>query len=214
MEKWKVPVLTDIKFLKKLGKGGSGVVYQAQSDSLGLVAAKTIHLLLHPESLSLQAGGAVYLKVENHFRKEVETMMKFSHSNIIKCHGVFFMDKDNRKIPLMVFELGECAFDAFLFSNNVSRAQALYFAIQIVEGIKYLHENSVAHRDIKPGNMVLCKEGSEYIVKLIDFGESKIDSKKLMQTAVGTSAYMDPKVLTGDYDKSVDIYSFGCVLFQ
>src|SRR3990167_3214651 len=117
---WKnVAELVDITLLDKLGKGGNGIVYLALSNSLGLVAAKTLHILLHPERYFVEAEGQVCLE-EDHFRQEVESMMKFSHPNIVKCFGVWFKTKERRKIPHMIFELGECAFDSFLYSNQIS----------------------------------------------------------------------------------------------
>src|SRR3990167_6272491 len=143
-----VEELVDITPLEKLGKGSNGVVYLALSNSLGLVAAKTLHILLHPERYFVEAEGQVCLEGD-HFRQEVESMMKFSHPNIVKCFGVWFKTKGTRKIPHMIFELGECAFDTFLFSNKLSQSQAIRFGIQIVKGIQYLHiQHSTAHRDI------------------------------------------------------------------
>ena len=113
-----VPTLVDVILLEKLGKGGNGVVYRAKSNSMGLVAAKTLHILLQPDKFYVEAEGEVYLKEEDHFRQEVETMMKFSHPNIVKCFGVWFKSEGARKIPHMIFELGDCALDAFLFSIN------------------------------------------------------------------------------------------------
>src|SRR3990167_2045024 len=296
---WKnVPELVDITLLAVIGEGSYGVVHRAQSNSLGLVAAKTLHILLHPDRYFIQAEGEVYLMEEDHFRQEVEIMMKFSHPNIIKCFGVWFKSRESRKIPHMIFELGECTFDTFLFSNKLSQSQAIEFGVQIVKGIRYLHmQHSTAHRDIKPGNMVLFKEEdqskqntksaereleqkrrneqqkieaeqnaeqnyqeavlqlqlarereaqmksawesakqeaaqakwetkasenlvekckseeNQYTIKLIDFGESKYASRT-MKTKVGTPIYRDPKVSTELYDKSVDVYSFACVLIQ
>lgn len=77
-----------------------------------------------------------------------------------------------------------------------------------------MHDNSIAHRDSKPENIVLVKNGEEYVAKLIDFGECKLFGGELVKTFKGTSAYQDPKVLTGMYDESVDIFSFCCVMIQ
>src|SRR3990167_7346161 len=293
-----VPELVDITLLEQLGEGANGVVYIALSNSLGLVAAKTLHILLHPDKFYVEPEGEVCLMEEDHFRQEVETLMKFSHPNIIQCFGVWFKSEATRKIPHMIFELGECAFDAFLYSNKLSQSQAIKFGIQIVKGIQYLHmQHSTAHRDIKPGNMVLFNprdrsqerqsaereveqqrrteqqkieaekrakeeheeavlhlqaaiareaharaawesakqeaiqakqetkasenrlqkvktEANHHTVKLIDFGESKYASRNVMKTKVGTPVYLDQKVSTEHYDKSVDVYSFGCVLIQ
>src|SRR3990167_8360580 len=153
-----VEELVDIILLDKLGKDANGVVYLALSNSLGLVAAKTLHILLHPERYFVEAEGQVCLEEEDHFRQEVESVMKFSHPNIVKCFGVWFKSQKTIKIPHMIFELGECAFDALLFTNKLSQSQAIRFGIQIVKGIQYLHmHHSTAHRDIKPANMILFK---------------------------------------------------------
>src|SRR3990167_5793878 len=222
---WKnVPELDnlDITLFKKLGKGCYGVVYRAQSNSLVPVAAKTLHILLHPEIYNTEVGGQAYLSEANQLRQEVETMMKFSHPNIVQCFGVWFKIQGTRKIPHMICALGDCAFDVFLDEHKISQAKAIRFGIQIVKGIRYLHtQHSTTHKDIKPANMILFKQGnqtqgqstSQYTVKLTDFGESECGIKH-MKNLAGSPAYRDPKISTKDYDKSVDIYSFACVLVQ
>ena len=208
-ERRNVPILTDITLIKSLGEGGYGIVYEAESPTVGRVAAKTLHQLANADETD---EAYINLEEEN-FYQEVEALMKFSHANIIKFHGVWFDTKNNRKIPYIISEIGECSFHKFL-TNQISKAQAVKFAHQIAAGIKFVHENSVAHRDIKPQNIVLVKQEDDYVAKLIDFGESKWYGRELMKTFKGTSAYQDPKVLTGMYDESVDIYSFGCVMIQ
>ena len=206
-----IPLVQDITIIKGIGAGGYGRVFLAESPSLGQVVVKTLHLLLEAEYFELDEEGI--LQEEDQFYKEMQAMIKFSHPNIIKLHGVWFSN-DTRRIPYIVSEMGEYCFGKFLFSQKIEKAQAIKFAHQIASGIKYVHENSIAHRDIKPDNIVLVKEGSEYVAKLIDFGDCKLFSNAVLKTVVGTSAYQDPRVLMGIYDESVDIFSFGCVLIQ
>ena len=80
----------------------------------------------------------------------------------------------------MIFELGECAFDAFLFTNKISQSQAIRFGIQIVKGIQYLHmHHSTAHRDIKPGNMVLFKPADQpQTTQEIKSAEREVEKKE------------------------------------
>ena len=203
----------DITILEKLGKGVNGVVYKAESDSIGYVAVKTLRLLCNPEQYNLLPDEIIFKREETNFIQQINTLMKLSHPNLVRCFGVWFQQNENRKIPHIVNELGECGFDKYLSANKLSKLQAINFGLQIAKAIKYLHENSIAHLDIKPANMVLFRQGEEYIVKLIDFGKSKFGSNSLT-TQKSTPAYLDPKVAAGHGDYSADIYSFGCVLIE
>ena len=85
---------------------------------------------------------------------------------------------------------------------------------QLVEAIKYLHANKIVHRDLKPENILLAKAGEDKI-KISDFGLSRIvGEQSLIQSMVGTPQYLAPEVLSApEYNKSVDIWSLGVVLF-
>ena len=205
----KVAEVAEVRICEKLGDGGNGIVYRASS-AVGVVAAKTLFTLLEPEMYGLE-GESLILE-EEAFCDEAKAQMKFSHPNIINTFGVWFLEQESRKIPYIISELGEHSFDKFLLSTEISKLVAIQYAMQILEGLEYLHDNSIAHRDVKPANMVLVKQENEYVLKLIDFGNCK--ASDMYTTVVGTSAYKDPQVDKGLYDKSVDIYSFGCVLIQ
>jgi len=82
---------------------------------------------------------------------------------------------------------------------------------KVVLAVNHCHANNIIHRDIKPENIMYGKDGE---IKLIDFGLSKIlDTKKVMNTIVGTPYYMAPEVIKGVYDKKCDIWSIGVLLY-
>jgi len=93
--------------------------------------------------------------------------------------------------------------------------EAAHVARQILSAIEYLHSNGIAPRDLKPENLISSGYGKDEIVKLTDFGFSKIflgDSD--LKTSVGSPGYAAPELFTdGKYDKSVDMWSFGVIIY-
>jgi len=95
-------------------------------------------------------------------------------------------------------------------------AKLLFY--QMLVAVKYLHEQGITHRDLKPENVLLCSEKNETVIKITDFGLSKVvGEQSLMKTLCGTPSYLAPEVLltagTGGYSKAVDLWSLGVILF-
>lgn len=95
-------------------------------------------------------------------------------------------------------------------------AKLLFY--QMLVAVKYLHEQGITHRDLKPENVLLSSEKNETVIKITDFGLSKVvGEQSLMQTLCGTPSYLAPEVLltcgTGGYSKAVDLWSLGVILF-
>ena len=80
----------------------------------------------------------------------------------------------------------------------------------LFQALNHCHANNVIHRDIKPENIMVTKEGS---VRLIDFGLSKVTTRKNLQTVAGTPYYMAPEVLRGNYGEKADLWSLGVLLY-
>jgi serine/threonine-protein kinase CHEK2 len=93
---------------------------------------------------------------------------------------------------------------------------AKYYFLQICRGLKYLHDSKITHRDIKPDNILLVSNDTDSLVKISDFGLSKIIAEADMKTVCGTQLYVAPEILKNGnkgYSNKVDIWSLGCLLF-
>ena len=85
---------------------------------------------------------------------------------------------------------------------------------QILQAIKYIHSVDVVHRDLKPENIMLTGEG-DHLVRIIDFGSATwLKDGQSVQKISGTSSYMAPEIVTGDYDKRCDIWSCGVLFYK
>jgi len=146
-------------------------------------------------------------------KTEVEIMKKVNHPNIISLKEVY--DSDPTKLYL-VMELvtGGELFNKIVEIGSYSEKIAKGLVKQIVSAVKYLHDLNIAHRDIKPTNLLLASPNSN-VIKLADFGLSKIlGPDSMMQTACGTPIFVAPEVLNGEgYDKSVDCWGIGIIMY-
>lgn len=84
----------------------------------------------------------------------------------------------------------------------------------LVDAVRYCHELGIVHRDIKPENLLLTTRGPDGILKLADFGISKILSEEMLSTNCGTPIYMAPEIWGGkSYNEKVDMWSIGIVMY-
>ncbi|KAI8870986.1 kinase-like protein, partial [Ramicandelaber brevisporus] len=155
--------------------------------------------------------------------REVQILQRLQHPNVIQCRECF---EDSTSISIIM----EYA-NAGNLQDEVTRwnpieyyeAIAQYIYRQIVDAVKYLHENGVAHRDLKPENaLILNRPGIPLQVKLSDFGLSHSfdPHTKLMNTVCGTPSYLAPEValarataIPTEYTMAVDMWSLGVLLY-
>jgi serine/threonine protein kinase len=110
-------------------------------------------------------------------------------------------------------------FEAIVASGRFSERRASVLIQKMLSAVKHLHEHKIVHRDLKPENFIFSDNTTDAEIKLIDFGLSKrfgkIDLKEKikLKTVVGTTYYVAPEVLKGDYDNSCDIWSLGIILY-
>lgn len=91
----------------------------------------------------------------------------------------------------------------------ISRHEAILMARQTSQAVSYLHDQGITHRDIKPSNILVPSRGDKFFCKIADFGASSCQSD--LTSFRGTPMYHAPEIDTGNYDKSVDIWSLGII---
>lgn len=152
------------------------------------------------------------------FQKEVRALANLSHPCLVKVLDF----AENKGTPYMVMEFvdGISLGNMLKLKGRLNKADSLSIVIALCEALSYCHSNKVLHRDIKPDNILICKEEAEesnFRLKLVDFGlASFTDTEKMVTTEVaGTPLYMAPDPGKGlVYDERSDLYSVGCLLFE
>lgn len=187
-----------------LGRGASGQVYRALNFLTGeTVAIKSVSLhSLAPSSLP-------------DIMSEIDLLKNLNHPNIVKYKG-FARDKENLFIVLEYCENGSLQSILKKFGKFPESLVAVYIS-QVLEGLIYLHEQGVIHRDIKGANILTNKDGS---VKLADFGVSSRATGPTTgegndNEVVGSPYWMAPEVIEqSGASTASDIWSVGCVVVE
>ncbi|KAJ2226104.1 Protein kinase of the Mitotic Exit Network, partial [Coemansia sp. RSA 485] len=181
-----------------IGKGAAGSVYRGINlRTGGVVAIKQIR----------KEGFSSYDEIES-ARKEIDMLRDLNHPNIVKYIGYEQTD-DELDIILEYCEGGSLQNILRKFNKFPENLVGVYVA-QILDGLSYLHSNAILHRDIKPGNILLLKEG---VVKLADFGVARVQNG--MDTVVGSPYWIAPEVLQlKGATTASDIWSLGCTIVQ
>lgn len=143
-------------------------------------------------------------------RTEAAILWKLNHPNIIKLKGLCISEPSS-----IVYEIVSMGNLRNLLTNNSSKKlewkTKMSILLDVARGIKYLHENSIIHRDIKSSNILI---DNGYKAKLGDFGFITIQQDCTM-TRCGTPCWIAPEIMQGDkYDESADVYSLGIVMWE
>ncbi|KAF2069497.1 hypothetical protein CYY_009186 [Polysphondylium violaceum] len=182
-----------------IGKGGFGTVYQGLDIEDGdFVAIKQINLAKIPKD---QLQGIM---------NEIDLLKNLNHPNIVK-YIKYVKTKDNLNIILEYVENGSLSSIIKKFGKFPESLVCVYIR-QVLDGLVYLHEQGVVHRDIKGANILTTKEGK---IKLADFGVATKFDDKAAASVVGTPYWMAPEIieLNGATTKS-DIWSVGCTVIE
>ncbi|XP_027432717.1 serine/threonine-protein kinase Chk2 isoform X2 [Zalophus californianus] len=148
-------------------------------------------------------------------KTEIHILKKLNHPCIIKIKD--FFDAEDYYIVLELMEGGEL-FDRVVGNKRLKEATCKLYFYQMLLAVQYLHENGIIHRDLKPENVLLSSQKEDCLIKITDFGQSKIlGETSLMRTLCGTPTYLAPEVLnsfgTAGYNRAVDCWSLGVILF-
>lgn len=187
---------------RELGRGAGGVVYRARDPIINrLVALKTI-----------TTGLAEYPDLLQRFYQEAQSAGGLQHPNIVTIYDL----GDADGIPYIAMELleGESLDQLISRRAPLPVPLKLTYALQACRALDYAHKRGIIHRDIKPDNVMLTRDGT---VKVVDFGIARVLETSKTQTGMllGTFAYMSPEQYHGEHaDARSDIWSFGVLLYE
>lgn len=189
------------EIIDKVGSGGMADVYKALCHKLNrYVAIKILKQEFSSDDSFVEK-----------FRAEAQSAAGLSHPNIVNVYDV----GEENGIYYIVMELIE----GITLKNFIERKgrldirEATGIAIQIAQGLEAAHANNIIHRDIKPQNIIISREGK---VKVADFGIAKAaSSNTLTSSAMGSVHYISPEQARGGYsDEKSDIYSLGITIYE
>ena len=190
------------EILGELGRGGMGIVYKARDRETGEVMALKI---LKPEI-------AADLGIIERFKNELLLAHRITHHNVARLFE-FHRAGDTLYLSMEYVE-GESLRALLLRTGKLDVPRGLDIARQIAAGVAEAHRQSIAHRDLKPDNIMLTPGGE---VKVLDFGISRYYAANTTATGgfIGTPAYMAPEQAEGKpTDHRTDIYALGLILYE
>lgn len=195
--------LGQFRIVERIGVGGMAMVFKAYQPTLDRYVAIKVLPAYH-------ARDPVFVK---RFEQEARSVAKLAHPNIVQIHD---FGKSQGDIMYIVMEYVDGGTLKDRLRRALPVAEAADFIIQAAEGLDCAHRNGIVHRDVKPGNMLLRKDGH---LLLSDFGIAKMleGTTNLTRagTGIGTPQYMSPEQGMGQpVDRRSDIYSLGIVFFH
>lgn len=192
------------EILRKIGDGGMAFVYQARDKLLNRIVAVKV---LRPEFVDDQE---FLVK----FKREAEAVASLSHPNIVNVYDV----GEDGKVHYIVMEYvdGQNLKEIIQDEGRLEEYTALDIAKQIARALSAAHRNGIIHRDIKPHNILISKDGRQ--VKVADFGIAKAVSSSTMTnmgSVIGSVHYISPEQAKGKHlTSNADLYSLGIVLYE
>lgn len=150
------------------------------------------------------------------FEEEFLSLLNLNHPNILKLVGVEKYEEGGYTSIVMEHIEGINLNTLIKQHKSIPEAMIRIYTAQVLDGLAYIHQKNIIHRDIKSSNIMIM---NNYHVKIIDFGMSKrVDASYLPQTdenVAGTVAYMAPEMVTsGKYDARIDVWGLGVLVFE
>ena len=183
---------------KELGHGQFGSIREARlvNDSTARMALKSILKSRLPDRF---------------IQSEADIWSRLDHPYIARFYGAV---QDSQYFHLLVelCEGGDLAKKVSQF-KGLEESECQKFFLQVVLSVDYLHQQGIAHRDLKLNNFLLKDKSAETDIRMVDFGFSHPEGTQTMNDAVGTLRYLAPEVFSGNYTLKADIWSLGVMLY-
>jgi serine/threonine-protein kinase len=195
------------RLVAEIGRGGMGVVYRAEDTRLG----RAVALKFLPAALGTDR------EARDRLVAEARAASALDHPNVCTVHDIGETEGGQLYLVLAHYE-GETLKER-LGAGPLSAEEAARVARGVAAGLAAAHRRGVVHRDVKPSNVLLAREGADgaSTVKLLDFGIARRAGSDLTRTgaALGTAAYMAPEQTRGErVDARADVWALGVVLYE
>jgi serine/threonine protein kinase len=203
MQKLEGKTLGAYRVISQIGAGGMATIFKAYQPSMD----RTVALKVLPEYYAQDP------QFVDRFNREARTIARLEHPNILPVYD--FGEQDGITYLVMRFLEGGTLQEK-MGQQGFSLHQTADLLVPICAALDYAHRQGIIHRDVKPSNVLIDREGAVY---LSDFGIAKVleSSSRLTQTgtSLGTPAYMAPEQCLGkEVDRRSDIYSLGVILYE
>ncbi len=191
------------ELVEKIGEGGMAVVYKAKCHILNrFVAIKILKSEFNKDEEFVEK-----------FKREASASAGLSHNNIVRIFDIG--SEDNVNYIVMEYVDGKTLKEIIKENVRLSYSKSVDIAIQIAKALICAHQNGIVHRDIKPQNILVTKEG---VVKVADFGIAKASNSVTITNSnkvIGSAHYFSPEQAKGSVvDCRTDIYSLGIVIYE
>ena len=184
---------------KRIGKGSFSTIYRCKNiHNYKIYALKEILIEKNKNKINI--------------KREFEIMRKLNHKNIVKIHDVIIdTHLSNIYFIMDYYEYGDLS--KFLNKQPLKEKFTRKYMKQLSNGLEYLLENKILHRDLKPQNILLSKN---YDIKITDFGfATYYNQNTIINTLCGSPMYMAPEIITRNgYDYKSDLWSVGIILYE
>jgi serine/threonine protein kinase len=192
------------RVIEQLGQGGMATVFKAYHASLDrYVALKVLHPAFHQDQTFIM-----------HFQREARVVARLEHPNIVPIYD--YSEHEARPFLVMKYIEGD-TLKARLNQGPLTSEEIEQVVNSVGSALAYAHKQGILHRDVKPSNVMIAKDGAMY---LADFGLARIaeadESTLSSDSIMGTPQYISPEQAMGkkDLDAGTDIYSFGVMLYE
>ncbi|MEN8152868.1 MAG: protein kinase [Acidobacteriota bacterium] len=200
--------ISHYRILEKIGEGGMGEVYLAEDTKLD----RKVALKFLPPALTLNDDA------KERFHREAQAAAALNHPNIVTIYEI--NEHEDQTYIAMEYVDGQTLKEAINSKFKIQNSkfdieEIINITSQICEGLKCAHEAGIVHRDIKPQNIIINKEGQ---VKILDFGLAKLKGVSQLTkepSTLGTVHYMSPEQAKGlEVDHRSDVWSLGVILYE